>query len=223
MKTVIVPSLPAASFTELENLVFALQGEIDEIQVDIVDGQFVAAKSWPFSEANPTAELHKLATLNKEVSIEMDCMVRSPEQYFDIFSELGIKKVVLHFGSTPDLRAAIDRLKEKNIAVGLAFTNDIPLGNIEPFIALIDYVQLMGIKVVGQQGQPFDERTLTTVKTLRVKHPNLTIAVDGSVNEVTIVALRDAGVNRFLPGSAVAKSQDPKSSLANLNLLVATH
>ncbi len=223
MKTYIVPSLPAKSFDELNILIQVLQGEINEIQVDIVDGQFVTAISWPFTEVSPMVELHKLNSLPKGVAIEMDCMVLNPEQYFATFFELGIKKVILHYGSTGDMKAAIDDLKEKQVEVGLAFTNDISLNELNPLIALVDYVQVMGIKTVGQQGQPFDERTINTVQEIRSSYPNLTIAVDGSVNETTIVALRDAGVNRFLPGSAVAKATDPKSALANLNLLVATH
>jgi len=219
----IIPSLPAANFNELESLVFKLIDEIDEIQVDIVDGQFVNSVSWPFTEAAPTVEILKLSILPKKLAIEVDCMVMKPEQYFEIFYKLGIKKVVLHYGSTPDLKLAIDQLKEKGVLVGLAFTNDIAFGHIEPYMDVIDYVQVMGIATVGQQGQPFDERTLTTVKFLRGKYPNLTIAVDGSVNENTIVALRDVGVDRFMPGSAIAKAIDSKSSLNNLRLLVATH
>ena len=219
----ITPSLPAKSFAELESLIVALKGDIEEIQIDIVDGQFVKSVSWPFTEADHHSELMKLLDLAKSVSIEMDCMVLEPQQYFDIFYELGVKKVVLHYGSTPDLAFAISELKEHKIEVGLAFTNDIPLNNIEPFIGLVDYLQVMGIAEVGQQGQPFDLRTLDTVKQLKEQYPELLIAVDGSVNESTVVALRDAGVNRFLPGSAVAKADDPKNALSSLRLLLNDH
>lgn len=219
----IAPSLPAESFTELEALVLALQGDIKEIQVDIVDGKFVAAKSWPFTEDEPIESLNKLKNLMSRVKIELDCMVVNPEQYFNIIVELGINKVILHYGSTPNLDDAISFLKEKQIEVGLAFTNDISLNEIEPYISKIDYIQIMGIAVVGLQGQPFDVRTLDTAKLLREKYPELTIAVDGSVNQETIVSLRDVGVNRFLPGSAVAKADNPKEALANLYLLLATH
>lgn len=219
----IIPSLPAASFEELESLVLALRGEISEIQVDLVDGQFVEAKSWPFTEDQPTVALNKLRSLNDSVKIELDCMVVNPEQYFIIFKDLNVKKVILHFGSTPNLASAIDTLKENQIKVGLAFTNDISMTEIESFITKVDYVQVMGIETVGKQGQPFDERTLATVKLLREKYPELVIAVDGSVNKDTIVPLRDAGGNRFLPGSAISKSDNPKVALANLYLLLATH
>jgi ribulose-phosphate 3-epimerase len=220
MKAIVIPSLPAQSFLELENLVLTLGSLIKEIQVDIVDGNFVSAKSWPFTEENPLQEFSKLKDLPSSVAIEMDCMVNEPEKYFTTFFDLGVKKVILHYGSTAQLSEAINELKANNIEVGLAFTNDIPLHNIEPFISLVDYVQVMGIAVVGAQGQPFDERTLHTTRVLRETYPELTIAVDGSVNQETIVALKEAGVNRFLPGSAVAKASDPKVALENLRQLV---
>jgi len=216
----VVPSLPAKSLEEIDALCTALKGVASEIQVDIVDGQYVPLISWPFTEKNPIEALSALSKYTDDFSIEMDCMVLNPEQYLDVFVELGVKRVVIHVGSTEAYDEIIAHAKHHGYTVGFALTNDTPLDVVLQYIEDIAYVQLMGIKEVGQQGQPFDVRTLKRASELRVRFPELEIAVDGSVNEDTIPQLYAAGVTRFAPGSAIAKTDDPEVSYKHLLSLV---
>ena len=218
----LVPSLPAQSFAELQELAKQLAKVTKEFQVDIVDGQFVPLKAWPFTEKNPTAELDKVSELPDELAIEMDCMVMHPEQYLDQLAELGVRRVIVHMGSTDKLPEIILHARTHNYQIGLAFTNDIPLAKVGPEIPEVDFIQVMGIAKVGKQGQPFDERTLQTVSTLRTQFPDLEIAIDGSVNSDTIEKLVTAGATRLAPGSAVAKAADPKASFLALRELAAS-
>ncbi|MDC1205217.1 hypothetical protein N8083_00010 [Candidatus Pacebacteria bacterium] len=216
----ITPSLPALSFDEILKLARSLNGVARELQIDIVDGKFVPAVSWPFTETDPVHELQKISEITEIFDIEMDCMVKNPEQFLDLFVKLGVKRVIVHMGSTEIYEEIIGHARLHGYKIGFAFTNDIPLSEVEVFIPKIDFVQIMGIAHVGKQGQPFDQRTLSTAQTLRAKYPELEIAVDGSVNTSTIVALKEAGVNRFAPGSAVAKQVDQKAAYLHLVSLV---
>jgi ribulose-phosphate 3-epimerase len=218
----IVPSLPAKSLGELEALCTALQGVAPEIQVDIVDGEYVPFVSWPFTESDPVAALSVLSKYTDIFSIEIDCMVKNPEQYLDLFVELGVKRVAIHVGSTQAYDEIIAHAKQHGYLLGFALTNDTPLDVVLEHITQISYVQLMGIAEVGQQGQPFDVRTLARARELRLLFPELEIAVDGSVNVETIPQLYAAGVTRFAPGSAIAKTEDPAESYKHLLTLV-TH
>ena len=85
---------------------------------------------------------------------------------------------------------------------------------------MIDFVQLMGIKEVGRQGQPFAEETFARVKKLRSVYPELEIAIDGGVNQETIPGLAEAGASRLAPGSAIAKQADPKAAYLDLKKLL---
>lgn len=216
----VVPSLPAKSLEEIDSLCTALKGVAPEIQVDIVDGQYVPLVSWPFTEQNPVAALSALRNHCIDFSIEMDCMVLNPEQYLDVFVELGVKRVAIHVGSTEAYSEIIAHAQQYEYTLGFALTNDTPLDVVVEHIEEIEYVQLMGIKEVGQQGQPFDNRTLARARALRLQFPELEIAVDGSVNAETIPQLYAAGVTRFAPGSAIAKTEDPATSYKQLLSLV---
>jgi ribose 5-phosphate isomerase B len=216
----IAPSLPASSFAELYSLSQILSGEVSELQVDIVDGVFAPAISWPFTEKNPKAEFLKVRQLSKNVSIEVDCMCLRPESYLDVFVEAGVSRVIIHAGSTTEYEKCIAHARAYGYKIGLAVLNTSDPKLFDTYATYFDFVQVMGIAAVGAQGQPFDTVTLKTVFTLRTKYPRLEIAVDGSVNEQTIVKLKEAGANRFAPGSAIAKATDPAASYKALCSLI---
>lgn len=216
----LVPSLPAASFAELAALADALTGVCRELQIDLVDGHFVPHTSWPFTETEPLAALSAVATWRDRFAFEFDCMICRPERYLDTLVSLGATRVVVHIGSTDAYADIIAHARHHGYQLGLAIINDRPLELLLEHIDDIDYVQLMGIAAVGQQGQPFDPRTLVRARALRARYPELEIAVDGSVNADTIPALYAAGVTRFLPGSAIAKQPDPAAAYGKLNALL---
>jgi ribulose-phosphate 3-epimerase len=218
----ITPSLPAQSFDELHVLATILAPYIPMFQVDIVDGEFVPLTSWPFTEeGNPKELLLKLSEFISRVPIEVDCMVMNPENYLDTFVALHVASVIVHMRSTEAYEAIIEHARAHGYRIGFALTNDVPLTELEPFIPQIDFVQVMGIAHVGKQGQPFDERTLDTLRTLRASYPELPLVVDGAVNKDTIKLLCDAGATRLAPGSAISKDSDPISAYKQLSMLVA--
>lgn len=217
--TTIVPSLPANTLDQLLTLGEQLQGVASGFQVDLVDGQFVSAQSWPFTEAGEVgAALCELTAFTKQFSVSMDCMITDPQQYFEIFKTIGVERVIIHYGST-DLVAAITAARQCGFVVGIGVMNDTPLAEITTLLVAVDFVQVMGIATIGAQGQPFDERTVETVRSLRMQYPTLEIAVDGSVNQDTIPVLQAAGVNRFAPGSAVSQAADPAAAFVELAAL----
>jgi pentose-5-phosphate-3-epimerase len=216
----IAPSLPAQSFEELQTLLGALRGTATEVQIDMVDGVFVPSVSWPFTEHDVEGALQKLAPFAKDFAIEVDCMCMHGEQYLETFAALGVKRVIVHAGTTELYGACIEHAKSHGYKIGLGILNTTPRSFVEEYVPLFDFVQVMGIEHIGVQGRPFDERTLGTISSLRALYPSLEIAVDGAVNVDTIMRLKNAGANRFAPGSAIVKSADAVASYKHLQALV---
>lgn len=222
MKQVLVPSYPAPSYEKLVTWAESLRDVTEEVQVDLVDGVFAQYRSWPFTEVAIDTELKKLEKVTQSFNVELDCMVQDPEKYLTIFAELKIARLIIHVGSTHCFGRIAEFARKQRWKLGLAFTNDVPLSYINPYIDSVDYVQVMGIATVGKQGQAFDTKTIDTVKSLKAQHPRLEIAVDGSVNKDTIPLLQKAGVSRFAPGSAISNAQDPKEAYKQLQALLET-
>lgn len=219
MNVTLIPSFPAPDKASLFSVMDAVKGQSKGFQVDFVDGIFVPFKSWPFSNSQ-VSDIESLAIYKDIYELEADCMVANPEQYIDLLIETGFRRIIVHYGSTENLLAIGKRLQEAGILLGIAFTNNTPLETMIDIVAVVDYVQIMGIREVGQQGRPFDERTYETVSELRKHFPLLEIAVDGGVNENTITGLIKAGANRVAPGSAITKADSPLDAYKHLLKLV---
>ena len=220
MEYSLVPSLPAASWEELESLLQALTGVSVGFQVDLVDGSFAPSRSWPFTEAAAVSDIARLKPYATTYELEIDCMIEQPEQYLDQLVGIGASRVIVHYGSTAVWETILSHQRTHGYLLGLAITNDIPLAAVTEPLSQVGFVQVMGIATVGAQGQPFDERTLETVTTLRAAYPALEIAVDGSVNADTIPRLLAVGANRFAPGSAISRAVDPVAAYKQLQALL---
>ncbi len=212
--------IPAIIPTSLQNL----RQTIDRlafaktVQIDVVDGKFAPFISWPYE---PSAHATEAREILNHIEAEIDLMVAEPLLAGADWISAGAKALVFHFESLESPKDAIALAQDAGIKVAFALNNDTELSMLYPFIDSLDFVQLMGIKDIGVQGQPFDNRVLERIATLSALFPDLPISVDGSVNEDTINNLKVAGARRFVVGSAILKSNDPEAKYQQLLKIVA--
>jgi hypothetical protein len=96
---------------------------------------------------------------------------------------------------------------------------DTHLELLEPYLDSIDYVQFMGIKRIGVQGQPFSSDVLNKIKMFRSKHPQIPVQVDGGVSVETATLLLSLGVSRLVIGSRLWNSDNPEQVFTELTEL----
>lgn len=216
----LLPSFPAPDWAALEHVLKALSGTASEFQIDLVDGQFVPHTSWPFTETDMPLALKQLQPWQEQYVLEFDCMVMRPEQYLAQLVAAGAKRIIIHYGSTEAYADISAHSQACGYELGLAVHLDVPLDAIIAHLQYVSYVQVMGIANVGQQGQPFDPRTLERIKELKQYNPDLKVAIDGGVNATTIPRLLAAGADQLAPGSAITKQSDPLAAYKQLRTLI---
>lgn len=215
------PSLPAQSFDELAKLIDVLSPHVSLFQVDFVDGVFVPSTSWPFTNPDVFLEIERLHTLPQSVSLEIDLMVMYPEKYMEALLCIPqVSHIIVHLGSTEVYTELVAMVHQAGRKIGFAFTSGTPRSLIDTYVPFADYIQVMGIKEVGKQGQPFDPKSLTLIRDMRKLCPTYEIVVDGAVNDTTVKAFFDAGATRCAPGSYIAKSEDPLARYKHLEGLL---
>ena len=64
-----------------------------------------------------------------------------------------------------------------------------------------DFIQLMSIAKIGEQGHPLDERIFDRIKEVREKFPQVVISIDGGINSTNYQALKNSGAERLVVGS----------------------
>ena len=216
----IIPAIIPISKRHLDTTLRTFADFAEEVQVDIVDGFFAGPPSWPYNQdCSPETSLFN--TMFDTVPVELDLMIKNPEETMDMWVTTGAKKIVVHVESTNKLTDILEYSATRPFHLGLSFNNDTDLALLDTLDrTLVDYVQLMGIKEIGAQGQPFDRRVLERIALIREKYPQLPISIDGSVNLDTIDDFARSGATRFVSGSAILKANDPEDAYSELVLRV---
>lgn len=228
--TEVIPAILVEDFEELRASISRVVSVARTVQVDICDGKFTPYASWPMQGSD---ERSVQGILNEEeglpfwdsLDFEFDLMVINAHEQFEFFTRLGAKRIVFHIEAElnkdkfKEFLEGMDMYFRENVQVGVAINTTTPVSELDSIISYIDFVQCMGIESIGHQGEPFDERVLDQIKSLRVKYPELIISVDGSVNEKTAPLLVKAGANRLVVGSALMASLDVRETIKNLESL----
>jgi ribulose-phosphate 3-epimerase len=224
----IIPAIMPKNIEDMRSKMAQVLDATKIVQLDIMDGIFVPEKTFPYflkdsSIMEEIAKEEESLPFWKEMDIELDLMVSDAEEKFMDFVSLGPRRIIFHYESLKnpkDFLENIDPYIKETIEIGLSFNNDTDINEIKDLISLVSFVQCMGIDKIGYQGKPFDERVIEKVKELRKEFPDLVISIDGAMNEETILKFKDLKVNRFVVGSAVFRSDDPKGMVSFLSSVI---
>ena len=226
----IVPAILPEDIQEIREKLTELMEVVSYVQIDFCDGVYVKSKTWPFNHSDDyvfeqiVSEEEGLPYWDR-FNFEFDLMVKDASKSFDTFIKLGASRIIFHLEAEEneneflEFLEGIDLYIRDNVEIGVAIKQSTLVSKLDPLIAHLDFVQLMGIKEIGKQGQEFDEGVLEQIRTLRAKYPELVISVDGGVDKSTVSRLREAGVNRLVVGSDIWKANDIPNEIRCLESL----
>ena len=222
----VIPAIMPRDFGDIAAKVARVAPYVSFVQLDIMDGDFVPEKTWPY-----LGEIMDFKKLEREeialpewekINYEIDLMVSSPDRDAFEWIGAGASRIIIHIESYPDFKKIIEQIHREcgrasesstAVEVGIAINTNTALEELEPLLPLTDFVQQMGIDQIGYQGEPFSEKVIERITALRKKHPELIISVDGAVNAESAPRLIAAGVSRLVSGSFIFEHNDPKEAI----------
>lgn len=220
----IIPAIMPKNYDDLVEKMGLFAGVVPLVQVDVTDGKFTKNRTWPY---DPRDEHFEKITNQDEgmpewevVDFEADLMVANPEEVVEKWVAAGARRIVIHIESVSDFAIIREAVPSGMVELGLAFNTSTPLSSIEQYLDQVDFVQCMGIKNIGFQGEAFDELVLEHIRALRALRPEMPISVDGAVSFETARALAQAGATRLVSGSAILKSGDVSFAVEEMRNLV---
>jgi ribulose-phosphate 3-epimerase len=207
----IAPSILAADFARLADETAAV-GDADWLHVDVMDNHFVP---------NLTLGLPIVESLLKVTDIPMDChlMIDDPGRWAPPYAEAGAYNVTFHAEATDDPIGVARDIRAAGARAGLSVKPGTP---IEPYLEILrDFDTLLVMSVEpGFGGQKFIPEVLSKVAVVRrlvdAGELRIMVEIDGGINDDTIEAAAEAGVDCFVAGSAVFGAADPAAAVQSL-------
>jgi len=223
MKSEIIPAVLEKTFADVARRLQQVAGFVKTAQIDVCDGVFVPSVTWPYTDPMRADQALHYDDAFKEIvegegevnmpmwedlDFELDLMIADAKRLLPDLLTIGPSRILFHAEAFTDLHAEmyeLARLVPPIVEVGMAINADTDPAILYQLIdeKIITSVQCMGIAKIGYQGQPFDERVLTNLRTLRDRYPELPLGVDGGVTLETTPKLIAAGANRLASGSGI--------------------
>ncbi len=146
-------------------------------------------------------------------------MIVEPERLIEDFIAAGADAVTVHFEACPHLHRTLQQIKKGGIRAGVALNPATPVSSLVSILGEIDLVLIMSVNP-GFGGQSFIPHSLEKIRELRrmidERGVSVAIQVDGGVRPDTIGALRAAGVDQFVAGSAIFAQPDYRAAMTAL-------
>ena len=221
MEVKIAPSILSANFSVMGETIKKLEASgADLIHCDVMDGSFVEPITFG-------GQMIKNIRPLTELPLDVHLMIEHPKTQIKFFADAGADIITVHYGackkiSDTYLEETLRLIKSYGVKCGAVVNPDVPVENIFPVFRLCDMVLLMSV-FPGYGGQKFIPEVMEKIKKAReyavsIGRPDMDIEIDGGVTEDNAKAIKEAGANVLVAGSAVFKSPDMAKAILKLKV-----
>lgn len=214
----IAPSILSADFSRLgEEIKKVEEAGADLIHVDVMDGHYVPNLTF----GPPVIESIRGTT---ELPFDVHLMIENPERSLQEYIDAGSDIITIHVEAENHLHRAIDFIKGNGKKAGISLNPGTPLCMIDEIIGYIDLLMIMSVNP-GFGGQELIEDTFLKMKKARElideRAPHVLLEVDGGVKVSNIQSFKEAGIDIFVAGSAIFKSEDYGKTIGDMKRILA--
>ncbi|MBT5807807.1 hypothetical protein HOI18_00860 [Candidatus Uhrbacteria bacterium] len=207
----IVPAFLVESNEEFEQKLRLVEGHVNLIQVDALDGSLFPNTVWYDAE--------RVGALRTKVEMELHLMVENPIPIVEAWQKHvpTFKRAIVHAEMHRPIGAVVDHIKNVlKLECGVALNPETPMKNIEEVLHQIDSLTIMGVHP-GESGQAFlGDSVIEKIKQVHAHAPDLIIEIDGGVTEELLSSLVSAGITRVCAASLIFKNEDPEAQIKKL-------
>lgn len=182
---------------------------INYFHIDVMDGEFVKNNT-----TNKMLEYSEYLNQISNLPLDVHLMVKDVENYIKSFEIFEPNIITFHLEAAKDKEQVfkwIKMIKENNIRVGISIKPNTKIEEIYEFLPFIHLVLVMTVEP-GEGGQELLPETLEKIKQLKnyIDENNLEVDIeaDGGINTENAEAVKEAGVDILVSGSAIINAEN---------------
>ena len=212
MENWIAPSILAADFARLgEEVDNVLAAGADIVHFDVMDNHYV-----PNLTIGPLV-CEALRKHGVTAPIDVHLMVSPVDRLIADFAAAGASYITFHPEASDHIDRSLELVRGSGCKSGLVFNPATPLHYLDYVMDKVDMILLMSVNP-GFGGQSFIPSTLDKVVQVRERIQasgrNIRLEVDGGIKIDNIAAIKAAGADTFVAGSAIFNSEDYATAIA---------
>ena len=202
----IAPSILAADFARLgDEVASVLEAGADIIHFDVMDNHYV-----PNLTVGPMV-LSALRKFGIKSIMDVHLMVNPIDRLIGDFVEAGADMITFHPEASDHVDRSLSLIKSAGAKCGLVLNPATPLSVLDYTLEGLDMVLVMSINP-GFGGQTFLPMTYQKIEAIRRRidavNPAIRLEVDGGVKIDNIGAIKAAGADTFVAGTAIFGTDD---------------
>ena len=202
----IAPSILAADFARLgDEVASVLEAGADIIHFDVMDNHYV-----PNLTVGPMV-LSALRKFGIKSMMDVHLMVKPVDRLIGDFVEAGADMITFHPEASDHVDRSLSLIKSSGAKCGLVLNPATPLSVLDYTLEGLDMVLVMSINP-GFGGQTFLPMTYQKIEAIRQRidavNPSVRLEVDGGVKIDNIGAIKAAGADTFVAGTAIFGADD---------------
>lgn len=199
----VAPSLLSCDFADIKNEIKTVSSA-DMLHLDVMDGHFVP---------NISIGIPVVASIRKATDMLLDChlMISDPGKYIPQFAKAGADIITFHAEATGECDKLIGLIIECGAKPSISIKPNTPAEAVFPYLDKLYMVLVMTVEP-GFGGQRMICSCLDKVSAIKdeIKRRGLKTIVqaDGGINDETLSATVESGVDVAVLGSAVFAQSD---------------
>ena len=202
----IAPSILAADFARLgDEVASVLEAGADMIHFDVMDNHYV-----PNLTVGPMV-LSALRKFGIKSMMDVHLMVKPVDRLIGDFVEAGADMITFHPEASDHVDRSLSLIRSSGAKCGLVLNPATPLSVLDYTLEGLDMVLVMSINP-GFGGQTFLPMTYQKIEAIRQRidavNPSIRLEVDGGVKIDNIGAIKAAGADTFVAGTAIFGADD---------------